>query len=365
MNKKFLLKLIAYFLALLILFSIVSNAVYNAKVPVVTLSTATQGPLEQSMTTMGTLFYKDTEQISLRDTFEVLEVFIEKGMIVSVGQELFSVDISEKALEKSALELEILRLDNSLATLTRDMASAYTASARETLEMREREYMAQRDIALIRMEKLTASYPADGIVRAQKAGIVDRVSIEPGDWIQAGEVCVETHPADGTLYVKYSLSAEDAKTYQSPDSVKATIQTLVEDSKTGRENLTTETLTAGEFQYTYSEETNRFEVISSVSEPNDSPILGAGAEINLTTGMKEFYFYIVPAYCVHTDTGGDYVFVLMQRNSLFGIENYVLRMDATVVARTDAYVALESVTSKQVVATSTQSLVSGDVVVVR
>ena len=85
------------------------------------------------MTTMGTLFYKDTEQISLRDTFEVLEVFIEKGMIVSVGQELFSVDISEKALEKSALELEILRLDNSLATLTRDMASAYTASARETL----------------------------------------------------------------------------------------------------------------------------------------------------------------------------------------------------------------------------------------
>ena len=78
MNKKFLLKLIAYFLALLILFSIVSNAGYNAKVPVVTLSTATQGPLEQSMTTMGTLFYKDTEQISLRDTFEVLEVFIEK-----------------------------------------------------------------------------------------------------------------------------------------------------------------------------------------------------------------------------------------------------------------------------------------------
>jgi biotin carboxyl carrier protein len=327
---------------------------------VVTLSTFTTGALERSMTTTGTLFYKDAEQISLNDTFEVTEVFIEKGMTVSAEQALFSVDVSAKELEKSALELEILRLDNSLAALAQD-----TASTPETLEMREKEYIIQRDIALIRMEKLSASYPADGIVRAKNAGIVDRVLIEPGDRVQAGELCVETHPADAKLYVRYSLSADDAGTYQSPDDIKISIQTLFEDVETGRESPSSETLSASIEEYAYSEESNRFELISSVSAPQGRPILSAGAVINLTTGMRSLYMYIIPAYCVRTDSEGEYVFSLMQRDSLFGIENYVLRMDATVLARSDMYVAVESLIGNQVVATSTQTLSSNDVVAVR
>jgi multidrug resistance efflux pump len=134
MNKKLLLRLITCFFILLVIFSFISTSVYNAKLPVVTLCTVTSAPLEYNMTTAGELFYQDAAQICLSDSLEVSEVFIEKGMTVSAGQALFSVDISAKELEKSALELEILRIDNSLATLARDKASAYTASAREPLK---------------------------------------------------------------------------------------------------------------------------------------------------------------------------------------------------------------------------------------
>lgn len=223
----------------------------------------------------------------------------------------------------------------------------------------------QRNVISRWEEKLVASYPADGIVRAQKAGVVDRVLIEPGDRVQAEEVCVETHPADGTLSVKYSLSTENAQIYQSPDMVKVKVQTLVEDNETGCEILSTETLNASEAQCTYSEKTNQFEAVSTVSAPQGRPILGAGVEITLSAGFYEPHLNVVPAYCVRSDEGGEYVFILMQRDALFGVENYVLRMDVTVTARNGAYVDLLFSPGKQIVATSTQSLITGDVVVVQ
>ena len=365
MNKKFLLKLITYFFVLLIIFSLISTSVYNAKLPVVTSCRTAPGTVEHSMTAVGELFYEDATQICLRDSFEVLEVFIEKGMTVSPGQELFSVDISGKELEKSALELEILRLDNTLAALARDMASAYTASARESLEMQEREYTAQRDLALARMEKLVAGYPTDGVVRAEAAGIVDRVLIEPGNRIQAGEVCVETHPSDATLYVKYRLSIEDAKDYQSPDLGKAKVQTLLQDHETSSEVLFTETLNVSVCRSAYSEESNALEVVAAVDAPEGKPILSAGAEVTLTLGVYESYLDVLPVNCVRNDSEGDFVFVVMERKSLFGIENYVLRVDVVVTARNAMYAALSVTPGNRVVATSTLPLSTGDTVVVR
>jgi hypothetical protein len=215
------------------------------------------------------------------------------------------------------------------------------------------------------MEMFVAGYPADGIVRAQEAGIVDRVLIEPGDLVQAGAVCVQTHPADCTLCVKYSLSAEDAQCYQSPDIAKATVKTLIKDGETGNASLSTETLNMSVLSCAYSDKTDRFEVVSTVSAPEGSPILGTGVKIDISAGVYESYESVVPAYCVRSDESGEFVFIILQRDSLFGVEDYVLRRDVTVTARNGMYAALSFYPGQQVVGTATLPVSTGDVVVVR
>ena len=56
--------------------------------------------------------------------------------------------------------------------------------------------------------------------------------------------------------------------------------------------------------------------------------------------------------------------VVQQRKSLFGIENYVTRTSVRVADRNDLYAAIDGGARNQVVATSTQPLSDGDVVVV-
>lgn len=175
----------------------------------------------------------------------------------------------------------------------------------------------------------------------------------------------ELYYQDTVLCVRYSLSAADRETYETPDIGTVSVKSIVTDAESGNESLITESLELSAYSYHYNEKTGQFDVVASVEVPEGELLLDENAVVELAVGVYVPHLSVVPAYCVHNDSEGEYVFILMEQESLFGIENYVLRVDTEVEARSDIYVALSSPPGKQVVATSTLPLDSGDVVVVQ
>lgn len=175
----------------------------------------------------------------------------------------------------------------------------------------------------------------------------------------------ELYYQDDALYVRYSLSEEERETYKTPDIGRVSVKTIVTDAETGNESLISESRNLSAYEYHYNEETGRFDVVALVEPLEGKPVISKGAAVELAVGVYVPYLSVVPSYCVRSDHEGDYVFVLMEQESLFGVENYVLRVSTTVEARNGMYVALSYHPGSQVVATSSLPLVTGDVVVVR
>ncbi len=175
----------------------------------------------------------------------------------------------------------------------------------------------------------------------------------------------ELYYQDDELYVRYSLSAEDRQTYQQPDAGTVSMKTIVKDAETGNESLATESRKLSGYQYTYNEETGQFDVSAAVEAPEGKLMRGEGATVELAVGIYRPYLCVVPEYCVRRDGEGEYVFVLMEQKSLFGVENYVLRVDTEIEARGGMYAALSITVAGPVIATSSLPLESGDVVVVK
>ena len=196
-----------------------------------------------------------------------------------------------------------------------------------------------------------------------------RVSIftlSPGTMEQNVTVTGELYYPDteqDSLCVRYRLPAEAGKTFASPDIGTATVQTVVTDCETGNETLVGETLRLHKFHSLYDEETDDF-VITAEAEPTEARVvLRKGAEITLKTGVYQFYQAIAPESCVQRDAEGEFIWVLMERDSLFGVENYVLRMGVTVSTRLDGFAAVDYNTGAQVVMGFTRPLRSGGTVV--
>ncbi len=175
----------------------------------------------------------------------------------------------------------------------------------------------------------------------------------------------ELYYQDDVLCVRYSLSAEDRETYDLPDTGKARVKTIVTDAETGNESLMSEPRNLSEYEYHYNKETGQFDVVAFVEPPNGEVILDESVAVELAVGVYVPHLNVVPAYCVRQDAKGEYIFVLKQQKSLFGVENYVLRVDTKVEASNGMYAALSYYTRDPVVATSSLPLDTGDIVVVK
>ena len=178
-------------------------------------------------------------------------------------------------------------------------------------------------------------------------------------------VAGDVYEEGGTLYVRYSLSAEDREKYETPDVGKASVKTVVTDAETGNESLLSESLDLYAYTYHYNEGTGLFDVVAEVAPPVGELVFREGATVDLAIGVYVPYTTVVPSYCLRSDAEGDFIFVLGEQKSLFGVENYVLRMSTEVEARSGMYVALSYFTTDPIVATSSLPIESGDVVVVR
>ena len=366
MKKKYLYRLTAVFFVLLLLFTFLSMSVYNARLPVVTTNQTKQAAIVQNTSVKGELFYLNAEKVFINSDFVILEVFAKKGMTVFEGQALFSVDISQVELEKQSLELELLRIDNSIFAL--GWEDVMTAASRQTIRMKEQEFALQRDIILKKIELITASYPSDGIVIANKNGMVDRVYIEAGDRISEGMPCLEMYPQDAALSVRFAISQQQAEYFQSLNGVTVTFQSIFLEGETNRQVFITETMHAYGHQKEFSDKSGQLEFISQLPTPKGTPLLEGEVEVSLVAGNTDAYPYVVPVSCVHTDQEGTYVFLLQERRGIFGIETYIRRVSVSVIARNASYVAIDSkeiIAHQQIVATTTLPLYTNDTVLVQ
>ncbi|MBE6936755.1 MAG: hypothetical protein E7458_09770 [Ruminococcaceae bacterium] len=173
----------------------------------------------------------------------------------------------------------------------------------------------------------------------------------------------ELYTEGETLFVRYRILPDEADRFLTPDLGKVSVKVVQSDAN-GNETVATETLDAGRYQSVYEDESDMLLVSAELTPPVGRPILDKSAVVTLSDGIYVPYLNVVPAYCIQEDAEGTFVWTLMERENLFGVEQYVLRTSVTVEAENDYYAAFSYMPGTQVVAATTLPLRSGDVVVV-
>lgn len=163
------------FLALMLLCTLISRAIYASGLPQVTVEKTRSMPINHEVKVSGTV--KPARQLAqnVRAALLVREVFVAEGDSVEEGQLLFTLDtgclgelIEEKELEGKKLELQIATLENNLALAgeekTKEMQRALEDGAVLLSEADKRLERAKEDEAYAKRELslYEADTPEDG-----------------------------------------------------------------------------------------------------------------------------------------------------------------------------------------------------------
>ena len=111
-------------------------------------------------------------------------------------------------------------------------------------------------------------------------------------------------------------------------------------------------------------ETKTFDVDSgmfrvTVTVEDESVYGGQTVDVKIFT-ISDYYDYRIPIAAVKTDIYGEYVFVLHTRAGIFGEEQFVQRLDITILEKNGLYASVNSFNlADRVVIAASQPVVSG------
>lgn len=114
-RKQLTLKIAIGLLVFLLICTVVSQTVYRMLLPVVETVDIREGNLGSWVEETGKLTWSDQKKIIAGGNWEITEVLVKKGAIVTAGTPLFRIDERQAEIDLEKAELEILKLQNQLS----------------------------------------------------------------------------------------------------------------------------------------------------------------------------------------------------------------------------------------------------------
>jgi biotin carboxyl carrier protein len=287
----------------------------------------------------GEVIYDRAYEIIYDFSVKVTNVLVKEGDTVSEGDVLIEIDATKYYLEMKRKELNILKVKNMIAQ-TSD--NNLITELKLQLEIEEEELRIYKE-----------KYPTDGKIYAEISGIVYGVNAQSGKTINSGMSIVGVYDDKTNAKVVFNLPERDAEKY----NIKDEVILYYAENKT---QITKETAVR---EKEYDAETNTYRYCAQIK----SDYLINKQPVPLTiTHRTELYNTVIPYRTIISLGTNKYaVYVVKQRQGLFGLEYYSKLVEVNVAAINNLYAAISgwSITSyDDVVLSSSTYLTPGETV---
>jgi len=322
--------------AILAILTFVSRSVYNRNLLQVSAITVERGFVTTVWETTGTLHFPNAVNVSAGGTWRVSDVLVQEGDIVYEGELLVSFDKRLIDIEQQAIELEILRLNNSLAALE-DLRSPQTAEERRARERQRVEIESSLALTEARLDYLLfQAPPSDGLL-SPISGMVHRLNIGPGSVMREGDVILILLP-DETPEILFSLPDRQQMPVLFPpvtasgSIIRPTVQAFKEVTSQVRGMVLHEHLTVNGHVVHGSLRSGRWECRALLTSFDDAwPILDQ--DVRLTVSLRsEMQDLIVPLSSIEMRPFDmAVVYIISSRQGLFGLEDYLVETEVQIL----------------------------------
>lgn len=177
----------------------------------VTTAIATEAPTPDVLTLTGMIAADQRSDVTADTQGKVINVMIERGQRVKLGQAVIQLDVRSAALNarEAAANLEAARAQKQLA----EQECARTKSLLEKGAITQSEFDRQRTACTAALQSVSAAQArtemmsksvADGLVRAPFEGVVSERMVSPGEWVAPGKALF-TLVKDDPLKIELSV----------------------------------------------------------------------------------------------------------------------------------------------------------------
>lgn len=341
-TKKILHKFTFGILIFLLVCTFLSKSIAASIRPEVEVINPVKTDLTVSGEYTGEAVYESAYEAVYDFPVKVTNVSVKEGDTVDEGDILIEVDATEYYLEMKRKELNILKVKNMI---TQSLDNDLIAELNLQLEIEEKELSLYKE-----------KYPTDGIIYARINGIAYSLNAQAGETIDPGVSLVGIYDDASKANVVFVLSEHEAEKYDIKDEV--TLYYDEDKLPVAKE----EKLKEIEFD----EKTNTYRY----AVPVKSGCLMNKQPVALTvTHRTELYNTVIPYKALISLDANKYgVYVVKQRQGLFGLEYYCKLVEVNVVASNNLYAATGgwAVTAyDDVVLSSSTYLTPGETVRVR
>lgn len=409
------LKRIAVFFVVMLLLTLIARGTSNAILPVVTTTSARAGTIRQTIRTNGTITAMGTISVAIPEGLLIEDVTVKEGQLVQEGQTLASINLDSLVTQLNRAKASLAQSQTKYQQLTssttvdatsvqraqqtlerayeayaaanaaleqlcsvpeeeqdseaikaaqdaekeaywaaqqaeydRNSAlSAYQEAAKQNELSSEANQAAAQDVAIDieetqnKVEKLQNLYDQQGVILSPATAVVAAIRAQPGS--ESGEILCSLYDSSKGFSFTCSVPTDEAQNCniglsttitQDKLSESGSISAISENSETG----TTE--------------------ISVHLESSEWELGSANAEITLS---EKSYDVCLPNTAIHTDSQGDFVFLLEERNTVLGLQNVLTRISVHVLAIGQSQSAVEAAISPNdvIAAESTRLLEAG------
>ncbi|MCL2814727.1 MAG: HlyD family efflux transporter periplasmic adaptor subunit [Oscillospiraceae bacterium] len=337
--KKILYKLTLGVLIFLIVCTFLSKSIATSIQPEVEVINPVKTDLTVSDEYTGEVIYDGAYEIIYDFPVKITNVSVKEGNTVSEGDVLAEVEAREYYLEMKRKELNILKVKNMIAQTSDNNLLA--------------ELKLQADIEEEELRIYKEKYPTDGKIYADMSGIVYSLNAQPGKTINPGVSLVGVYDNKTNAKAVFNLPEKDAEKY----NIKDEVILYYEENKAQAAKETA----VGEKEYDAATNTYRY------SAQVKSDYLTNKQSVPLAiTHRTELYDTVIPYRAIISLGANKYgVYVVKQRQGLFGLEYYSKFVEVNIIAVNNLYAAIGgwSITSyDDVVISSSTYLMPGETV---
>lgn len=390
------IKLLAGFLALMLLFTILSRSAYSLTTPKVTTTTISSMSIEHDMNISGQIYANRNVIISTQPNIFILSVDVAEGAPVKTGDVLFRLDLNDldKQLQLAKDQLKKLELQQTDETSGMELSANNKKTAAERaaedyykvlstennnvqkaldelndLESNDVNYKAKKDAynqAVIIKENniLSAQRVIDDAnsplatnhsaelalidINAAKDNIgkMELLKLNNGEiktpkngTVKKLDVTEGTRTSDGVAALLtdaslgYCFKAKVDRDIAKDLSKDDAVTLMLNGENSALENLKIDSM------YVSIEDSNFFQITVNIPPSSENPESTANIEIKK---QSEMYSSCVPLDALHSDGIKTYVLAISDKKTALGSETIAERIDVVVEDKNDTYAAISS-----------------------
>lgn len=360
-RKKWIRRAAGIFLFVLVLLTFFSNTIMNATLPQVTMQQIQSGVIQEQVRGSGFVKAEESHEIIAENTQIVQEKRKQTGDTVEQGEVLFvvqseqEVDLKQQKEELEQLEIDYIKLvvESGISSEEKKRLEEFGLSEAECMAQMEAAKAEEKDTIQAKLLKQldivkqwrTITRKRETIKELEEntkgmelvapvSGILQQVTAEVGETVQAGESMAVILQEGEVMEVSFSVPASQAAEVKVGDTavivsprylqnITATLKTIVGQEITQLEERTQTSEDMRMLTFELNGEVTSGEMITLAIEQNQGS-----------------YDFVVPLSALQSDKDGNFLLSIQTKTSPLGNRYYTERIPVTVQASDDTQAAV-------------------------